>query len=166
MLKKIIFALALTAFISNSYAQKYGGGSSGGSSNPKTTQNTPEDDVLETLGLMGGVSLYNTYVLIGAVSDGFANEGYSDELATTLLNKQIGLIDAQIAQYKTVGKSFVKKASDKEAITTINEIFVGLKAQAQYAIDYIATPSNDAAEIYDEQREANWAKISEFLGME
>lgn len=169
MLKKIVFALALTAFISNGYAQKYGGGSSGSSTDSKTTkttQSTPENDVLETLGLMGGVSLYNTYILIGAVSDAYANKGYTGELATELLNKQVALIDAQIQQYKTVSKSFVKKTNDKEAITTINEIFEGLKTQANHALEYIETDEVDAADKYEEQRLENWAKISEFLGME
>ncbi len=169
MLKKIIFALALTALVSSSYAQKYGSGSSGSSSdskNTKTTQSTPENDVLETLGLMGGVSLYNTYILIGAISDAYANKGYTGELATELLNKQVALIDAQIQQYKTVSKSFVKKTDDKVAITTINEIFEGLKTQATHVLEYIETDEVDAADKYEEQRLENWAKISEFLGME
>ncbi len=77
-MKKIIVVITLIFFSINSFSQ------------------TCEEREAKMLTIIGGFSagmMYNTYGLIGAVSDGFIKDAYTTETVTQLMTAQKGMTD-------------------------------------------------------------------------
>ena len=58
-----------------------------------------ENKILTLTGAFSAGFIYNTYGLIGAVSDGFIKDAYSKETVTQLMNAQKGMADNFISMF-------------------------------------------------------------------
>ena len=148
-MKKIILFLLLTA---GSIGHSFGQCSS---------------EVREAFGGTASIALYNTYITIGAVADGYVAESYDSERVQTLMDEQVSMINVLI--------DFLNKAIDdpsesltsddkdylREMITCLNY----LKAEAQGLHDIALYGSDDASNRYNTNRDLAWTSIELLLGL-
>jgi hypothetical protein len=130
-------------------------------------QTDRENVVLEALGGFSALALYNTYIVVGAVADGYAYEVYDKEMATNLVTEQISSIQILVDHCdKLLTGTNLQNASDKEYVTGIRTALYLLKDEAAALKGYIETASEDDQKAYSDKRNAAWKKISVMLGLE
>jgi hypothetical protein len=135
--------------------------------NSATAQTDRENAVLEALGGFAALSLYNTYIVVGAVADGYASEVYTQEMAINLLAEQVSSVELLTEHCnKLLTGSVLQNASDKEYISGIRDALKLLQAEASSYKNFIESRSENDQKAYDENRNAAWAKISKLLGFE
>jgi uncharacterized membrane protein len=141
--------------------------------NPNTTKTTTktttstkkESSNLELIGMLGGQSVYNMYLVIGAIADNFASGNYEAETAEQLLDVQVLFSERIAEQFRSLLSDQELVESDKEVLNDMLKIYSGLQKQAKYAKAFI-NGDEDAATDFESQRKKNWAAISELLGLE
>ena len=127
-----------------------------------------DQKVLEAFGGMSAMAIYNTYVTIGAIADGYGGEIYDAAYVQELMNEQtvmIGsLIDmlAKCRDTENIGLSEEDLAYVEDLIDCL-EI---LKKEAQSLSDYSRTGSEEAENAYHMHRELAWEQIADLLGLE
>ncbi len=126
-----------------------------------------ERKLLESLGGFSAALLYNTYGLIGSISDGFTHDAY-DALTVS---------DLMVAQRKVAGNlvkmleemmdgGFLKDKKDTGFATEEINILKGLQKQAQLLEDYTDNKNRKTQDAYEAQRKKNWSAISKLMGIE
>ena len=126
-----------------------------------------ESKLLEAVGGFSAGMLYNTYGLIGSISDGYAHDAYD---ALTVSN----LMDAQKKVTETLAKmleelkngGYLKDIKDQDYAGSVINILKGLKKQAQLLEDYTDNKNRQKQDAYEEQRKQNWSAISKLMGIE
>jgi hypothetical protein len=135
--------------------------------NSATAQTDRESVVLEALGGFSALALYNTYIVVGTVADGYVSEVYDKEMATNLIAEQIASVDALVENCnKLLTGDVLQSASDKEYIAGIRDALKLLKAEATAFKNYIESGNESDQKTYDQNRNAAWAKIAKLLGIE
>jgi len=130
-----------------------------------TTSTKKKSSNLELIGMLGGQSVYNMYLVIGAIADNFASGTYEAETAEQLLDVQV-LFSERIAEnFRTLLSEQELVESDKEVLNDMLKIYSGLQKQAKFAKAFI-NGDEDAATDFESQRKKNWAAISDLLGLE
>lgn len=130
-------------------------------------QTDRENVVLEALGGFSALALYNTYIVVGAVADGYAYEVYDKEMATNLVTEQIPSIQLLIDHCdKLLTGTNLQNASDKEYVSGIRTALYLLKDEATALKSYIETGNEDDQKTYGDKRSTAWNKISVLLGIE
>ena len=126
-----------------------------------------ESNLLSAIGSFSAGFLYNTYGLIGSISDAFMKDAYNAETVSSLLNAQVTLADnfTKMLDDLMKEKAIVKK-SDTEYINSTTAIIKGLKKQALLLADIAQTNSSKKRNLYEEQRKMNWAAISKLMGID
>jgi hypothetical protein len=130
-------------------------------------QTDRENVVLEALGGFSALALYNTYIVIGAVADGYAYEVYDKEMATNLVAEQIPSVQLLIDHCdKLLAGTNLQNAPDKEYVSGIRTALYLLKDEAAALKSYIETGKEDDQKAYSDKRNSAWNKISALLGIE
>ena len=134
--------------------------------NQLSAQSSAKNTALETIGMQGGLVLYNTYALIGTIHDGYVKDAWTKETSMSLLNEQITMMSNMSAQYDTLRDSkFLSDPSDIESLATIKKGTLLLKREASALKDYIDDPSDENRNAYNNLRDDAWKLISDFLGL-
>jgi hypothetical protein len=126
-----------------------------------------EDKLLEALGGFSAGMIYNTYGLIGSISDGYAHDAYDAVTVSDLLDAQKRVADNLVKVFedlKTGG--FLKDQKDIDYINSTINILKGLKKQAQLVEDYADDKSKQKQDAIETQRKQNWSAISKLMGIE
>jgi hypothetical protein len=124
-------------------------------------------EVLEALGASSAMLIYNTYMVIGAISDGNADGNYEDELSIQLLDEQIMAINLLDTHYTDVLNSgFLVEESDKKFMQDVIKALHLLKNEAYYLKRYISSSQESDLHEYDASRKEAWNMIRELLGIE
>jgi hypothetical protein len=132
-----------------------------------TAQTDRENVVLEALGGFSALALYNTYIVVGAVADGYVSEVYTKEMANNLIAEQISSVELLTEHCnKLLTGDVLQNPSDKEYVSGIREALKLLKAEATAFKSYIESGAESDQKTYDTNRNAAWAKISKLLGIE
>jgi hypothetical protein len=151
MRKQIIVLFFLTATIS-SFSQ---------------TCEEREIKLLETIGSFSAGMLYNTYGLIGSISDGFTHDAYDAATVTDLMDAQKKVADNLVKVMEDMKNGgFLKDKKDQDFAVSVINILKGLKKQAQLLEDYTDNKSKQKQNAYEEQRKQNWSAISKLMGIE
>jgi hypothetical protein len=133
----------------------------------QTTCEQREAKLLEGFGSFSAGLLYNTYGVIGSISDGYMHDAYNAESATNLLDAQKRLMDNLVKVLEDLkAGSYLSDQTDIDYATSAAEILKGLKTQAQLMTDYIKTNSASKQSDYSKQREKNWKQIAKLMGIE
>ena len=126
-----------------------------------------EKQLLSTVGSFSAGYLYNTYGVIGSVSDGFGNNVYSTETVNDLLEEQKKVLDNMIKSMGTlVEGGFIKDSSDISYIRSSISLMKGLKKQAELMQEYAKRKTQSRLNEYDEQRRKNWKDLSKMMGID
>lgn len=151
-MKKIILSLLLLTASYGSYSQ---------------TCEERESKLLETIGSFSAGMLYNTYGLIGSISDGFTHDAYSPATVNELMEPQRKVAENLIKVLEDlINTSMLNASEDKDYATTIIKILKGLSKQAQLLENYTTNKSRQNQDAYESQRKRNWSDISKLMGIE
>lgn len=125
------------------------------------------EEVREAFGGTSSLALYNTYITIGAIADGFVSDSYDSERVQSLMDEQTAMID--------VLKDLLDKAvkDDSESLTPDDKMYLRemitcldyLKKEAQGLHDIAVDGSDDANKRYNTNRDLAWDLIEELLGL-
>jgi hypothetical protein len=111
--------------------------------------------------------LYNTYGLIGSISDGYAHDAYDALTISDLLDAQKKVADNLVKVMEELKNGgFLKDKKDQDFAGSVINILKGLKKQAQLLEDYVNNKSRQKQEAYGEQRKQNWSAISKLMEIE
>jgi hypothetical protein len=128
---------------------------------------TGKKEALESLGAISGIMLYNTYVSIGAMADGFATETYDAETIKSLMDEQQSSMASAVETFdKLLASGFVTEAADKKYVEDAKEICGLLKSMAGNLSDYSTDKSTEHSDAFQETRKEAWSKIAALLGFE
>jgi hypothetical protein len=126
-----------------------------------------ENKLLEAFCGFSAGMLYNTYGLIGSISDGYTHEAYDEVTISDLMDAQIKVADNFVKVLEDLRKGgFLKDKKDLDFASSIINILKGLKKQAQLLEDYTDNKSRQRQDAYEEQRKQNWSAISKLMGIE
>jgi len=125
-----------------------------------------QNEELTTIGTLGASTMYVTYMAVGSISDGHANEVYDDETTSSLLQSL-----EQMAQSSKESLEKLKSAGrlgdeDLEFVSEMIKTLDLLSGQAQSYIQFVKTGNKSNAGEYDEYRTKAWSKIVVLLGIE
>jgi hypothetical protein len=135
-------------------------------SNQVSAQCVGKGRALETLGMQGGLVLYNTFEVIGSLNDGYMKDAWKKETVLAMLDEQISMMGNIAAQYDTLGDSkFLSDPSDMESVKTLKKGALLLKKEAVALEEYINNPGEDNKDAYQDARKETWKLIADFLGL-
>ena len=125
-----------------------------------------QDEELTAIGALGASTMYVTYMAVGSISDGHANEVYDDQTTSSLLQSL-----AQMAQSSMESLEELKTAGrlgdeDFEFVSEMIKTLDLLSGQAQSYLQFVKTGNKSKAGEYDEYRNKAWSKIVVLLGIE
>jgi len=125
-------------------------------------------DVREAFGGVSSLTVYNTYITIGAIADGHVNEVYNSDRVKELMGEQTAMMQSVIGMLEKckVPKSNGLSADDVEYIKDLITCLEYLKAEAQGLSDYAVYGSEDAQSRYNTNRDKAWEKIKGLMGIE
>jgi hypothetical protein len=126
-----------------------------------------EKQLLSAVGGFSAGYLYNTYGMIGSVSDGFGNNVYSIETVNDLMEQQKKVLDNMV---KSMGAliegGYIRDSSDISYIRSSVILMKGLKKQAELMQEYAKRKTQSKLNEYDEQRRKNWKDLSIMMGID
>lgn len=123
-----------------------------------------EQKLLETIGSLSALYIYNTYTTIGSICDGAVKEVYTDSFATAVLEEQKGMLDMVIGKMNGLVKNkTLKDPSDVNYVNNMIPLLTGLKKQAQAYIGYMQTKEATYKSEYSNTRKSNWKSICELM---
>jgi hypothetical protein len=145
-------------------AQKYSsGGTSGGTTT--TTAKKETSGNLTLIGMLGAQSVYNMYLVIGAISDNFVAGTYEASTASELLGIQVAFAERAMVKFEELVDKGELTAEDEEFIGDMIVIYKGLQKQATYGKEFVEG-DGVAANKFATQRKDNWAKITKLLDLD
>lgn len=151
-MKKFFIALCVFAVSSGAFSQ---------------TCEERESKLLEAVGGFSAGMLYNTYGLIGSISDGYAHDVYDAVTIGDLMDAQKKVADNLVKVLEELkNDGYLKDKKDQDYAGSIINILKGLKKQAQFLEDYADNKTRQKQEAYEEQRKQNWSAISKLMGIE
>jgi hypothetical protein len=137
-----------------------------------TAQPTPAKTVadenavlLETVGLVAGLQLYQTYLNIGLLADAQAEGLYEEAEAAQLLGSVVGPLEKIEKQLEKVAALKLTK-DDVVAVNRMKKIAGLLRSQGKSLQSYWDTEAEDHNKKYEETRQAAWKELSDLLDLE
>jgi len=123
--------------------------------------------VMEAFGGTASMALYNTYITIGAVADGYVAETYDSERVQSLMSEQISMLQIVSDQITAAVSetSSTLKDDDRAYLKEMRTCIGYLKKEAQGLHDYAAYGTDEANTQYDTNRDLAWTAISDLLGL-
>lgn len=121
--------------------------------------------LLEALGSLSSIHLYQSYLNIGLIADAVESEAYTKTDAANLLQTILDLVNSVDTQLQKVAQAGLE-TDDHEALNRIRDLTTLLRGQSQALLGYWATGDMDFVDRYHQARERTWDDLKEMLGME
>lgn len=122
-----------------------------------------DDAKLTAIGGLSAGYVYNSYIAIGAIGDGFGKGVYTDEQVQELTNDIVNMMD--VVKKQTLGiQQYVSKA-DQDFVDDVFEILGLLQEQARQLKKYSETENASDLTAYEKARTKVWPKIQKLLGL-
>lgn len=125
-------------------------------------------DVREAFGGVSSITVYNTYITIGAIADAFVNDVYNSDRVKELMGEQVNMLQTVIdmlAKCREV-KSNGLSGDDVLYVQELMDCMGTLKKEAQALSDYSVAKGEEAQNRYNVNRDKAWNQISALLGLE
>ena len=125
------------------------------------------DKVMESYGGTCSISLYNTYIALGAIADGYTDSVYDADRVVGLMEEQITMYDVIVEQLKAAKNDASANLSegDKTYLTDVINCWDHLKSEAQ-GLKNLALNKDVDMDLYNIGRNAAWVIIAELMGFE
>jgi len=126
-----------------------------------------EDNALltETVGLLTGLQLYQTYLNIGLLADARAEGLYEPLTVAQLLGSAAAPLDKVDAQLGKIEKLKLAK-EDAQAITRLRKIAGLLRTQSKELAAFWDTGKDEHGKKYETARQAAWKELNFLLDLE
>jgi hypothetical protein len=129
------------------------------------TNNDGKTEALETLGATSAMLLYNTYLGIGSIADGY-DKVNTKETVSVLMQEQVNGMDVIINNYDKLLKSnFLESEDDKSFLRKAIKCAGYLRTEAASYKAFLESNSKSDIEKYDTARKNAWALIEDLLGL-
>ena len=125
-----------------------------------------QEEALSSVGALGASNFYITYLAIGAIADGHANEVYDDETTIELMQVLANLLNSSSESLQELLNSGILDPDDFSYVTEMINILNLLVNEAQGYQNYLETMDVSHANLYDNYRNNAWAKIEVLLGLD
>jgi hypothetical protein len=126
-----------------------------------------ESIMLETFGAVSGVLIYNSYIVIGAVADGFEYEVYDSAQVKVYMDEQVGAMENMARQYQMLYDSgYLADEADQEFVNELVTTCNLLKDEASALNLYVLSPTDENAQVFQDNRTNAWNKIAYLLGID
>lgn len=125
-------------------------------------------DVREAFGGVASITIYNTYLTIGAIADAHVNDVYDASRVKELMGEQTAMLQSVIDMLEKckVAKSNGLSADDVDYVKDLIDCLQSLKKEAQGLSDYAGDQSTDAQTRYNTNRDKAWSQIKTLMGLE
>jgi hypothetical protein len=127
-----------------------------------------DQDVREAFGGVSSVTVYNTYLTIGAIADAHVNDVYDAERVKELMDEQVTMLQTVIDLLSKclVVKSNGLPAEDVVYVKDLIACLESLKSEAD-GLSYYAITGNEASQLkYNTNRDQAWIQIKALMGIE
>ena len=132
---------------------------------PAQNEAAPADDgKLTAIGGLAAGYVYNSYIAIGAIGDGFGKDVYTPEQVQSLTNDIVNMMDVVKKQILGVQPNVAK--ADQVFIDDVFDVLGLLQEQARQLNKFSQSRTNADFQAYDKARTKVWPKIQKLLGIE
>jgi hypothetical protein len=131
---------------------------------PASPPAEPRAQLTETVGMLSGLYLYQTYLTIGLLADGKAERVYDEKTARSVLATVVGPLDAVDKQLTVVGK-LAQTDADRRAVEQLRTTVALLRRQSQELTAFWDTGNPAAGARYEATRQEAWKQITALLGL-
>lgn len=125
--------------------------------------------VLEGFGSVSAIAIYNTYITIGSIADGYTNETYDANYVSTLMTEQSAMIDVINQSLQACVDDDSEGALDSVDKKYISDFIVALeylRKEAEGFQEYVSNESESGLNKFSKNRDLAWKKIAELLELE
>ncbi len=119
----------------------------------------------EAFGAASAGLLYNIQVVIGIAADAFYKDVYSVEEMNNIIGEQKTIIGTLSDYSDKLIKLDKITTSDKQSIGEMKACTEKLNETADALLAYVADPSDDNANAFQDKRKASYDTLSELLGL-
>ena len=125
----------------------------------------PRAELTETVGLLSGLYLYQTYLTIGLLADGKAERLYDERAARAVLAGVLTPLDAVDRQLAKVAAQ-ARTEADRQAAERVRAVAGLLRRQGQELIAFWDSGHPAAGARYEATRQEAWRQVTALLGLD
>ena len=125
----------------------------------------PRAQLTETVGLLSGLYLYQTYLNIGLLADGKAERVYDEKAARSVLATVVGPLQAVDKQLAVVG-TLAQTEPDRRAVERLRAVTALLRRQSQELTAFWDSGDLAAGARYEATRQEAWKQLTALLGLD
>jgi hypothetical protein len=125
----------------------------------------PRAQLTETVGLLSGLYLYQTYLNIGLLADGKAERVYDEKAARAVLATVVTPLDAVDKQLAKVG-ALAQTEADRQAAARLRQLVGLLRQQGQQLVTFWDSGKSADGARYEATRQAVWKQLNALLGLD
>jgi hypothetical protein len=133
----------------------------GGTKSPELDQ---VSELIESVGMLGGLNLYQAYLNIGFIADGKSQGIYADDDAAELLGSVLTPLESMTEQFDKAAKISGSK-DDKATIVRVTKAAGMLKTQGQNLVTFWNSGKEADGNRYEASRKQTWTELSDLLGL-
>jgi hypothetical protein len=119
----------------------------------------------ETVGLLSGLYLYQSYLNIGLLADGKAEKLYDDKAARSVLDSILNPLETVDKQLEKIGKQ-ARSGADRDAVDHIRIMVDLLRRQGKELKLFWDSGRPEDGTRYEATRQEAWKQISSTLGFD
>jgi hypothetical protein len=119
----------------------------------------------ETVGLLSGLYLYQSYLNIGLLADGKAEKLYDEKAARSVLDSILNPLETVDKQLEKVGKQ-ARTGADRDAVDHIRIMVDLLRRQGRELKAFWDSGRPEDGTRYEATRQEAWKQISSTLGLD
>ena len=160
----LLLLVTAGVFVANLLAQRPNAADAPAKGKELAAVQTQRDEFLQSLGVLSGAHLYQTYLNIGLLADGVEHRTYTKDEALAMLDPvtaMLDTVDQQLAKIKDAGLDPVDR-KELEAIRSLSPL---LREQVRTLRVYWKTGAKEDADRHQAARENTWTRLSETLGL-
>jgi len=125
----------------------------------------PRAQLTETVGLLSGLYLYQTYLNVGLLADGKAERLYDEKAARAVLKSVLTPLDAVHNQLSRIG-AMAETAADRDAAARLLHVVGLLRRQGQELVTFWDTGRAADGARYEATRQEAWRQLSVLLKLD
>ena len=124
----------------------------------------PRAQLTETVGLLSGLYLYQTYLNIGLLADAKAERVYDEKAARAVLATVVTPLDAVDKQLAKVG-ALARTEADRQAAARLRQLVGALRQQGQQLLTFWDSGNPADGARYEATRQGVWKQLNALLGL-
>src|SRR5262245_54690202 len=132
---------------------------------PRTVPADARAELTETVGLLSGLYLYQSYLNIGLLADGKAERVYDEKAARAVLATVLTPLEAVDRQLEKVGK-VARTPADRDAVERLRWIVALLRLQGKELTGFWDSGRPEDGARYEAARQEAWKQITALLALD